>query len=134
MNILPLLVIGAAILTFFQDEFASLFRKLFARAWVRIFLPLILASASLLLYKDMYPMLQLMQARMHAIMLAFFKLFPFGVWSAILSQSLFLFLVSGLPVWGIFWWLRHKEAEGLVLKVTSAYLFSWLFWVLLWVA
>lgn len=133
MNMLPLLVISAAILAFFQDEFASLFRKLFSRAWVRLLLPLTLASVGVQTYTTMHWMLEIMQARMHAMMLAFFKLFPYGAFSAILSQSLFLFLVSGVPVWGLFWWLKRKEAEKITFKVTCAYLFVWLSLVLLWV-
>ena len=92
MNTLPLLVISAAILAFFQDEFASLFHKLFSRAWVRILLPLTLASVGVQTYTTMRWMLEIMQTRIHAMMLAFFKLFPYGYFFAIYRKVYFCFL------------------------------------------
>jgi hypothetical protein len=133
MNMLPLLVIAAAIIAFFQDELASFLRKLFSYGWVRLFLPLLLVSVGVQCYVKKYFILQLTQARIHALMLSFFKLFPYGFGSLILSQSLFLFLVSALPVWTVFFWFKRKEVENAEFKVTCAYFFFWLSLILLWV-
>ncbi len=133
MNILPLLVISAAIVAFFQDEFARFFGKLFSHAWVRLFLPLVLVSAGVEAWTSMYWVLAIMQSRIHAMMLSLFQLFPYATWSAIFSQWLFLFLISGAPAWGLFWWLKRKDAENIVLKTMYTYLLVWLFLILLWV-
>ncbi len=136
MSLLPFLVILAAIVAFFQDEFASLFRRVFSYRWVRMLAPLAIVEVMVERSYDTFSgTLAWWQECLHAVMLVFFeRCFPYTAWAAVLSQFLFLFGVSAFLVWAVWLGANRFSVQKNNHKITILYAFLWLFFLLLWVA
>lgn len=135
MSALPFLVILAAIVAFFQDEFAQFFRQLFSHAWIRFLLPLLIVEVIIESYYQTVSMVLIFaQTRMHAIMLSFFKCFPYAGWAAVFSQFIFLFGITTLPILCFWAWSKRFSTSEIEENLTVSYAVFWLFFILLWAA
>ena len=135
MTLLPLLVIIAATLSFFLDEFSGALKKIFSISWLRVILPLLIMSSCAMSFKNnMLLILLSCQNYFRYLMVLVFQYLPNTMWGSHIAQLSVLFLMASLPVWCFYGVLKYKRFGKTLALATLMYSFLWLALLILWVA
>jgi hypothetical protein len=134
-TVLALLIMIAAILSFFLDEFSSMLKKIYQVKWMRICVPLLIASGMVMSYYHMLlSFLLVLKIYFHGFMRAILSLLPFQYGSATIAQWLGLFIVTSLPVVVVYLILKYTRWMKPMRVVTRMYFILWIGLIILWVA
>ncbi len=125
MNICLCLLFRLRFLLFFKMNLRAFFINYFRVLGYVFFITLTLASVGVQTYTTMRWIFEIMQARIHAMMLAFSNCFHMGIFCNFISKFIFVSCFRRACM-DFFWWLKRKEAEKITFKVTCTYLFVWL--------
>ncbi len=135
LGLLAFLVLAASIISFFSDEFAQFFKKLFKIKGAYVFLPLLVASGLIRLYKDLFlGVLLTFQTWLRYIMIQLMSCLPFHTGAAFITQVMCLFILSSLPAWGLYWLVKTKKWGKATEWAGRAYVGLWFFLIMLWIA
>jgi hypothetical protein len=135
MTLLAFLVIIAAIIAFFLDEFSATLKKIFSISWLRGILPLLAVSGCLMSFKNsVLLMLLSCQTYFRYLMVLIYQYLPNTVWGGYIAQLSVLFLMTSLPVWCFYGVLKYKRWGNPLAWATRMYMFVWIFLVIFWVA
>ena len=134
-GLLAFLVLSAAIISFFLDDFKSLFKKLFALPGVELLLPLIILSVLLVLYNDeVFNGLYSLQGLLRQGMLALMHARSFNLGVLITTSVMGIFLLTSLPGFGVYWLVKYMEWGNPAVWALRTSGILLIFWVFLWIS
>lgn len=123
---LALVIIGFAIAVFFSQEFAKLFKKIFAVPGMRLVLPLFLLTTLIVYYEEIVFLgLSFIQSNFHAFSRKLAAMLPFNKAALALVKIFLLVIFSLIPVLGLTYWMRKKMHQ----PFNYSYLTSSLIWI-----
>ncbi len=134
MAMLFFLVILAAVFIFFSEEITTVLKKWYGVYWVRVTGPLVLISWAWIWYDEFIPLLLAwLQAWLVFFVSVSAQFLPHSMqW---IIHALGLFLLASLPAWGMYWKMgRDVVTASQHEYIMLAYLFSWLFFVVVLLA
>ena len=135
LGLLAFLVLAASIISFFSEDFATFFKKLFKLKGAPLILPLLVASGLIRLYNDsVLEVLLTLQTWLRYLMIQCMSCLPFHTGAAFITQVLCLFILSSLPIWGFYWLVKTKKWGKATEWAGRAYVGVWLFLIMLWIA
>lgn len=135
LGLLAFLVLAASIISFFSEDFAIFFKKLFKLKGATLILPLFVASGLIRLYNDsVLEVLLTLQTWLRYLMIQCMSCLPFHTGAAFITQVLCLFILSSLPIWGFYWLVKTKKWGKATEWAGRAYVGVWLFLIILWIA
>lgn len=128
---LALLILGSAIAVLFSQEFTRGFKALFAIPAVALIVPIIAATALVVIYEPwlLWLLIKIKQA-LSWLIAQMASLLPFGNWATFVATMLLLVAAALLPMMTVNLWYRYKRYP----PDTFPYLtggFIWLFMALL---
>jgi hypothetical protein len=128
MIVLSLIVVSCAIVVFFSQEFGKFFKKLFAIRGMKLFLPLVLASAIVVDYSNwvLWGLLRF-KAFLHSMVATLASWLFFHAGATFVANVLVLAGFSILPVLAINSWVKKKTYHSF----HYAYLTSTIIWLLI---
>ena len=126
MESLVFFVLVAAILVIFLHDFGKLLKKLFAKPWFALFVPLLMVSYTLVTFESFFVWL-LVKAQIYLISAVEFlaSLLPFTIGASSTAAVILLMLVTFLPMGGIMIWNKRRMFQA-VPNVWMVGLFTWL--------
>ena len=132
MLTLLLVVIFSAVFVLFSDEIAAVLKKWFAIYWVRVFVPLLLISWMWIWNDDFIPVaLFHFYGMLHQFVGQFVAIFPKSLHG--LAKGISLFLLTSIPVGCLYWRLHYTSLTKRKNQIIrDAFLFVWIFWVVMY--
>lgn len=106
---LALSICGGAIFIFFSQEFLRIYKKILSIPGVKLLLPLILASWFIEVYEGWGRWLMIRcQSVLHQILYQLATMMPFETGAVSVIRILYLFILSGLPLWSYLLWCKYR--------------------------
>ena len=135
LGLLAFLVLAASIISFFSDEFAKFFKKLFKRKSAQLILPPLILSGLISLYNDsVLGVLLTLQTWLRYLMVQCMSCLPFHTGAAFITQVICLYILPSLPIWGFYGLVKTKKWGKATEWAGRAYVGVWLFLIMLWIA
>ena len=125
---LALIILGASIVVFFSEEFAGIIKSLYEIFWIRLLLPIFIASM-LLEYYDRWALWLAIRLKEYALTAVDYLnyILPTFLQGTGSGQVIFLFLIAFIPLWIMHILARRKLVP---MSLEPAYLASFLLWVM----
>lgn len=125
---LALIILGASIVVFFSDEFAGVIKSLFEIFWIRLLVPIFIASM-LLEYYHGWALWLAIRLKEYALAAVYYLNYflPTFLQGTGIGQVVFLFLIAFVPLWIMHILARRKLAP---MSMEPAYLTSMLLWII----
>lgn len=121
------IVLLTSIIVFFSQEFGNMFKKFFAIRGMKLFVPLILASALVVNFEPwILAGLLSIKRVLHAILAWLQSMLPAYSITLPALTIILLLIISITPVMGIDYWIRRKSRLGYRYKMLTS-LVLWLF-------
>jgi hypothetical protein len=121
------IVLCAAIVVLFSQEFASVFKKIFAIPGVKLFLPLFVVSLLVEYYQAMgIWFLLFYKDYLHIFLHYLVSVLPFAKGAITFVHILYLFVIACVPIWILYGWAWHKKRPK---PWTHAYQLGFICWL-----
>ncbi|NCT57074.1 MAG: hypothetical protein GW760_05105 [Legionella sp.] len=135
MGLVLFLVVFSAVFVAFTDEITKGLKRLFSVTWVRVLVPMVLASFLWVWFdEEVLSILAYFQANLAWFTVKFTSMLPHKI-TLFTGRVLSVYLPASLPAWLLYWKMTHvRSCEAKINRVSKLYVLSWLFFFILVVA